>query len=307
MSRKNGELEFIEINRLTRPRTVSSGKRRGRNRPGGTHGGRSAEMRKKSHFCWGVLAAITLGCLVLVGVASRVLPREGGVFPWLMGEARGESQEAEAFLNSQKIQEEYPEDLLEMARLNEETLDFVKDYPNRSQYQNQPIDLSEDYTPGQVPLLMQWDKRWGYNSYGDSIIAVSGCGPVCLDMAYLYFTGDTALNPREMAKFAADNGYYTEAGTSWSLWTEGAAKLGLRGETLSLDENVMKRALDNGGLIVCSMAPGDFTTTGHFILLTGYDEKGFFVNDPNRHSTSEKQWEFDTLKDQIKNLWGLYP
>ncbi len=54
------------------------------------------------------------------------------------------------------------------------------------------------------------------------------------------------------------------------------------------------------------MAPGDFTTKGHFILLRGYDENGFFVNDPNRKSNSEKQWDFETLSSQIKNLWGIY-
>ncbi len=53
------------------------------------------------------------------------------------------------------------------------------------------------------------------------------------------------------------------------------------------------------------MRPGDFTTTGHFILLWGYDENGFFVNDPNRRSTSEKIWDFETLQPQIKNLWEL--
>ena len=67
----------------------------------------------------------------------------------------------------------------------------------------------------------------------------------------------------------------------------------------------MKRALDRGGLIVCSLRPGDFATTGHFILIRGYDKNGFHVNDPNRRSNSEKQWDFETLRWQIKNLWTL--
>ena len=69
----------------------------------------------------------------------------------------------------------------------------------------------------------------------------------------------------------------------------------------------MRAVLDTGGLIVCSMAPGDFTAKGHFILVRGYDENGFYVNDPNRRSNSEKQWSYDTLSSQIKNLWALYP
>lgn len=188
---------------------------------------------------------------------------------------------------------------------NEETLDYVAGYPEREKYKNQVIDLTQDFISGEVPLLMQWDLRWGYDSYGDSMIGLAGCGPVCLTMAYLYFTEDTDMTPREMAAFAYDNGYYSKEGTSWSLWTEGVQLLGLDGAELPLDENVMKRALDAGGLIVCSMRPGDFTTSGHFILIRGYDEGDFYVNDPNRRSNSQRPWNYETLQYQIKNLWVL--
>lgn len=214
-------------------------------------------------------------------------------------DSRGE--DAYAALNMQQ----YPPELQELLELNEETLDYVVGYPDRGSYIGQPIDLTDDFTAGEVPLLMQWDRRWGYDLYGSSMIGLSGCGPLCLTMAYLYFTEDTEMTPRKMAEYAQDNGYHTSAGTSWDLWTQGVIELGLRGETVSLDERSMQAVLDSGGLIVCSMRPGDFTTTGHFILIRGYDENGFFVNDPNRRSNSERQWDFDTLRYQIKNLWGL--
>ena len=201
----------------------------------------------------------------------------------------------------------YGEKLAELLERNEEAADYVESYPEREAYKSQPIDLTQELQSGSVPLLMQWDKRWGYDAYGSNMIGLAGCGPVCLTMAYLHFTGDAAMTPREMAAFAYDNGYYTEdAGTKWSLWTEGVGKLGLVGEELPLDENRMNQALDDGKVIVCSMGPGDFTTEGHFILIRGYDGNGFYVNDPNRRSNSEKQWEFDTLRSQIRNLWSLY-
>ena len=189
----------------------------------------------------------------------------------------------------------------------EEAYDFVKDYPNRDSYKGKDIDISGDCKEGSVPLLMQWDKRWGYDLYGDAMIGIAGCGPTCMTMAYVYHTGDTQMNPRSMAEFAQENGFHTADGTSWDFWTLGASALGLYGEVISLSENAMKGVLDAGGVIVCSMAPGDFTTTGHFILLRGYDENGFFVNDPNREKNSGKQWDYDTLASQIKNLWGIYP
>lgn len=200
---------------------------------------------------------------------------------------------------------DFTEELQELLEKNEETRDYVENYPNREQYRSQAVNLTEDFTSGEVPLLMQWDKRWGYDAYGDSMIGLAGCGPLCLDMAYLYFTEDLTMTPRRVAEYVHDSGYHTDVGTSWSLWTEGVSELGLEGSELSLDESAMKRALDTGGLIVCSMRPGDFTTTGHFILIRGYGKDGFYVNDPNRRSTSGKTWTFDTLKSQIKNLWVL--
>lgn len=125
-----------------------------------------------------------------------------------------------------------------------------------------------------------------------------------MTMAYLYLKGDMDMNPRKMAEYAYDKGYYTQAGTSWSFFTEGAKELGLLGQELPLSEEKIKDTLDHGGVVICSMRPGDFTTTGHFILLRGYDENGFFVNDPNSRKNSERQWDFDRLSSQIKCLWS---
>ena len=264
------------------------------------------ERRRRKKAKDRYLTAGSLSCMVIISALALILftPLRNGMEAFLSGDS-GEADAAEVFISDQNGKADYPQELLDMLELNQETLDFVQDYPNRADYQGKPIDLSKDYTSGQVPLLMQWDKRWGYDSYGDSNIGLAGCGPTCMAMVYLYLTGDTSMNPRTMAEFADNNGYHTSEGTTWSLWTEGAAKLGLTGETLSLNESVMKKILDKGGLIVCSMRPGDFTTTGHFIVIRGYDKKGFYVNDPNRRSTSEKQWDFGTLQKQIKNLWGI--
>ncbi len=203
-------------------------------------------------------------------------------------------------------EDEYPLELAELLEQNEETYDFVKNYTQKEAYIGKSIDLSNDYESGSVPLLMQWDKRWGYDLYGDAMIGLAGCGPTCMAMAYLYYTGDLSMNPRVMAEYAQEEGYHTPEGTSWEFWTTGAQNLGLSGQEVSLSENSMKAVLDSGGLLVCSMSPGDFTTGGHYILLHGYDNDGFFVNDPNRKSNSDKQWTFDKLSVQIKNLWGIY-
>ena len=105
-------------------------------------------------------------------------------------------------------------------------------------------------------------------------------------------------------RIAEENGYYEgEAGTSWSLMTEGARQFGIYGEEMGLDENMIFSALENGNPIICSMRPGDFTTTGHFIVLVGTEDGKIRVNDPNSVKRSEKLWDYETLYPQINNLW----
>ena len=157
---------------------------------------------------------------------------------------------------------------------------------------------------GRIPLLLQWDERWGYGIYGDDMIALSGCGPTVIAMVAAGLTGDDTVTPYKVAQFAAENGYYAgDSGTSWSLMTEGARQFGIYGEELGLSADAVFSALEAGHPVVCSMSPGDFTTTGHFIVLTGIEDGRIRVNDPNSRKRSEKLWDFDRLEPQIRNLW----
>ena len=52
------------------------------------------------------------------------------------------------------------------------------------------------------------------------------------------------------------------------------------------------------------MGPGDFTTSGHFVVLTGVDSDGkITVNDSNSKKNSNKTWKIDDLMSQIRDLW----
>lgn len=296
MSARNGELQMISVERGVSfsSKGIKSGRNREHNRNGTLRRQRRRRrMLKQILVCiLGIFLVAVIGICFVINWFTKITPAIG----------KTEIAEIEEMVKS----EHYPEELLEMLEQNEETADFVKDYANREDYQGKEIDLSKDFETGSVPLLMQWDKRWGYDFYGDSMIGLAGCGPTCMTMAYLYYTEDATMNPRKMAEFAQNSGYHTQEGTSWDFWTGGAAELGLSGEMISLTEAAMQSVLDTGGLLVCSMSPGDFTTKGHFILIRGYDEDGFFVNDPNRKANSEKQWDYETLSSQIKNLWGIY-
>lgn len=206
---------------------------------------------------------------------------------------------------NQLTEEGYPESLIELLEKNPETEQFVKGYFKNKDKQFE-IDLSDEVTKGIVPLFLQWDERWGYETYGSDFLAVTGCGPTCLSMVYCGLSGETGWNPLEVARMAEKEGFYVAgAGSSWDLMTEGAAQLGLTVNSVIYDAEHILETLENGTPIICIMRPGDFTTSGHFIVLTGVDEDGkVTVCDPNSRINSGKSWDVKDLIPQIKNLWG---
>lgn len=227
---------------------------------------------------------------------------------WAKNMISGRSSLAVMALVNPKVREimankdRYPEQLIELLQNNEETVDFVFDYPEKKD--TAPADTVGEVVQGQVPLLLQWDERWGYAFYADDMIAVNGCGPTAIAMVAAGLTGDNTVTPYKVAQFSAGNGYYAgDSGTSWSLMTEGAQQFGIYGEEMGLSEDEVFSALENGHPIICSMRPGDFTTTGHFIVLTGVEDGKIRVNDPNSRVRSGKLWDYSRLEYQINNLW----
>ena len=53
------------------------------------------------------------------------------------------------------------------------------------------------------------------------------------------------------------------------------------------------------------MRPGDFTTTGHFIVITGLKDGKFIIKDPNSKERSNQLWDYQILEHQISNLWAF--
>ncbi len=201
--------------------------------------------------------------------------------------------------------EDYPEVYLAALANNPEMLEYVKGYLD--QQDTSDAKLTKKEKKEDFPLFIQWDKRWGYHSYGTSSIGISGCGPTCLSMVIYGLTNNELATPDKVARYSQEQGYYIEGtGTSWDLMTEGASSFGVTGTELLLEENAMKRELDAGHPIICAMREGDFTAAGHFIMIRGYDKKGFIVNDPNSRARSEKQWTYEELNGQIKNLWSYF-
>ena len=200
---------------------------------------------------------------------------------------------------------DYPDALVQLYARNPDARDFVRDYPKKKNL-TPTIDLSGLAGSETVPLLLQWDERWGYREYNESVIGLAGCGPTCLSMVTIYLTGDTTKDPLWMCQFAEEHQFNVPgSGSKWALISEGGRMLGLDVTQIPLDQDRIYRNLDVGNPIIVVVGPGDFTTDGHFLVLTGHDGDKITLNDPNSPTNSHKSWDYDTLAGQIQSLWVL--
>lgn len=213
-----------------------------------------------------------------------------------------EEYKIQAILDQEDL---YPSELVQLALTKEETIDFVAHYLDNKNLSPHEINILKDYTKGTFPLFIQWDERWGYNQYGDNYMAINGCGPTTLAMVIVGLTGNTDINPKVVADFSYDQRYYVQnVGTSWGLMTEGASAFGIKGEEIPLSEKKILATLREGQPIIASMGPGTFTTSGHFVLMTGVTKDGqIIVNDSDSKIRSNQTWDLDVFMQEAKNLW----
>mgnify|MGYP004513584799 FL=1 len=199
--------------------------------------------------------------------------------------------------------DQYPEALLNNLCCNPNMLDFALGYQENYDTTSGTLEASE--LDG-IPLFIQWDKRWGYDAYGNDVIGLSGCGPTCLSMIVIGLTKNQEATPDKLADYATEHGYYEQnSGTKWSFMDEVAAVYGVQGYYIYLSKDNMQEELSQGHPLVCAMRSGDFTSQGHFIVIAGMEGDKFLVHDPNSIERSQQLWDYDTLQYQISAIWAF--
>ena len=242
--------------------------------------------------------------------ASKTVTKEEKIKKLEAIKSKLNSQEAERLDYIIKNIDSYPDTLIDLVARNHETVDFVYSYKDREKYNNRKLSAdinSSYYVDGDVPLFLQWDRRWGYRIYGKEMIGLSGCGPTSLAMVIRHFDSDSTVNPYDVAKYSQDNGYVSADNfTSWKLFETGLSKYGLESQDVIPVEAKMKKALDDNKILIVSVKPGTFTERGHIIVIKGYNKNGdFLINDPNSIVNTNKTWSFDELKSEIRKIWGV--
>lgn len=202
--------------------------------------------------------------------------------------------------------EERATKLLQLVAQEPESLDFVAalldSYP-----QSSAKPYEEKVSKGTVPLLMQWDERWGYTEYCAGPFGSTGCCPTSLSMVYMGLTGKTDKTPADMAVLATENGYAADdEGTIGTFLTDMAPSLGLQCESFAPSSEALLTYLESGYVVIVNVGPGDFTTAGHFFVATGVATDGSIrINDPYSKANSSVTWDADRLTNQSIAMYAL--
>ncbi|GEM_PF-1292642 len=202
--------------------------------------------------------------------------------------------------------DQYTDALLAFFLRDPDRYDFIRTWPQSAdaQYQTPVSSLQESLES--VPRLLQWDIRWGWQPLADTMIWVGGCGPTCLSMVASWLKQDPTLTPRVLADLDVALGdYYSGMGTSSAFFPEAAAALDLNCETLPVDTNALRQALEAGKPVILHMLPGTFTRTGHFIVATGLENGQLRINDPNSIRHSDTLWDIDAVLSECSELWAF--
>ena len=186
-----------------------------------------------------------------------------------------------------------------------ESRDFLLNYPMKKD-KTYEIDISNVDRSNGVPLFMQWDERWGYIEYGASNCGIGGCGPTSLSMVAYYLTGNPEYTPVYMMNMAREEGYVNSSGgTNWTLFQQGAVKLGLQVKELPAVEKRVADSVKAGKPVVVNVKESVFTKNGHYMVIVGYEDGKFRINDPNSVEFSQQLWDWSVIEDAAKVLWSI--
>lgn len=140
----------------------------------------------------------------------------------------------------------------------------------------------------EVMVYLQQD--YFYYPLGDRAIGKNGCGITAWAMLATYMT-DSLQTPAMMAdRFTA---FYDNVGHSISgdIFTYAPAEMGFYVDALVFDLDKAVEALQNGQIVVSLQQKGHFTTTGHYLVVTHYNEEDdtFQVRDSNIYNYASKR------------------
>lgn len=146
---------------------------------------------------------------------------------------------------------------------------------------------------------------YGDARYGEDTIRNSGCGPTCAAMVLSTLLNEE-VTPQMACDYSAANGHLVEGGTRDEFFDDIFEEYGVSYVKEEQTEENIISSLENGNLIVAHVGPSKFTTSGHFIVLSGIDEDGkIIVEDPANRERTGITWDSSYIAN-IRRGRGMY-
>ena len=151
------------------------------------------------------------------------------------------------------------------------------------------------------------DRRWIYEDFS---IKTQGCAAVVITMANLYLNHNEEVDPVKVIKYADEMGYSGLGGINQANVIDILEYFGMTSEEHVFDkdngekitESELKVAVDTDGAVVMAAVKGD-TFGRHALIIRGYDENGFYINDPASPEKTAMQWDFEVFENELTRYW----
>ena len=163
----------------------------------------------------------------------------------------------------------------------------------------------------------QYDSKWGSLPYAvdgeKSTIKSAGCGPTALANVLAAIVSPY-IDPVTLASWARQHNYKVKAsGTSYSFFVPCAAAYGVKVRrintvniygkpTSTYHAQILSELMDGNWVIAC-MGKGNWTSSGHYITVYGYQNGKVYINDPGSAKASRACNTWELFKSQVKFYW----
>lgn len=165
---------------------------------------------------------------------------------------------------------------------------------------------------------LQTDPRWknkDYSAKGESTtIGASGCGPTTAAMLIETLTGKT-FTPEDACKWSLQHGYKAvKRGTYYSYFVPQFAYFGIHCYQLSWENTYHKpnssvhdkaiALLKQGYYLIALMKKGNWTSSGHFVVVWWADGK-VYINDPASKKITRIEGDMNTFRNEAAYYWVI--
>lgn len=166
---------------------------------------------------------------------------------------------------------------------------------------------------------LQTDPRWKNHNYSakgeNKTIGSSGCGPTAAAMVIATLQ-DKNVTPVTTAQWSMAHAYkalnqgtfYTYFIPQMSVYGIACKRLNtsnLYGKSSSSAHTEALNALKNGDWLIACMGKGNWTSSGHFILLYGYENGYVYINDPASTKATRVKNTWALFASQVKYMWTI--